>query len=277
MSGGGLEAVIGGRHRVDSHATMRRQMTATSYPAGENRRARVAWKQFGLRTLVDGRATASCGAAEGALRAMNSFELNKILGAVLGTCLCLVAVHLFADTIFTPAIPKKPGYEIVVKAETPAQAGPKTPEQPFAVLLASANVDRGKSTTRLCQVCHTLDKGGPTKVGPNLWGVVGRPRASEPGYDYSAAMKAKGGTWTFDELDKFLAGPQKYIPGTKMTFTGVDNDKQRADLIAYLRTLSDNPLPLPKPPQVSAANKANQPIQPNQESAAPKTAPPSSK
>jgi cytochrome c len=204
---------------------------------------------------------------------MNSFELNKILGAILGTCLVLQAVHIAAGAIFTPTIPAKPGYEIAVKEETPAEAGPKTPEQPFPVLLASANPDHGKSTTRLCQACHTLDKGGPNRVGPNLWGVVGRKRASEAGYDYSSAMKAKGGTWTFDELNKFLAGPQKYIPGTKMTFAGVSNDKQRADLIAYLRTQSDNPLPLPKPPEVSQANKPNQPTPP---AGAPKAPPPTS-
>ena len=202
---------------------------------------------------------------------MNSFLMNKILGAILGTCMCLLAVHLFAGAIFAPKIPAKPGYEIAVKEVTPAQAGPKTPEQPFPVLLASADPDRGKATTRLCQACHTLDKGGPNRVGPNLWGVVGRPRDSEAGYDYSAAMKAKGGTWTFDELNKFLAGPQKDIPGTKMTFAGVASDKQRADLIAYLRTLSDNPLPLPKPPEVSQANQPNQPNQPGPPAAAPPT------
>ena len=199
---------------------------------------------------------------------MNSFELNKILGAILGTLLVLQAVHIAAGAIFTPTVPAKPGYEIAVK-ETPAAAGPKTPEQPFPVLLASANPDRGKSTTRLCEACHTLDKGGPNRVGPNLWGVVGRKRATEPGYDYSSAMKAKGGTWTFDELNKFLAGPQKYIPGTKMTFAGVSNDKQRADLIAYLRTQSDNPLPLPKPAEVSQGNKPDQPNQPSPPPAAP--------
>jgi cytochrome c len=202
---------------------------------------------------------------------MNSFELNKILGAILGTCLVLQAVHIAAGAIFAPTVPAKPGYEIAVKEEAPAAAGPKTPEQPFPVLLASANPDRGKGTTRLCQACHTLDKGGPNRVGPNLWGVVGRKRATEPGYDYSSAMKAKGGTWTFDELNKFLAGPQKYIPGTKMTFAGVSNDKQRADLIAYLRTQSDNPLPLPKPQEAAQDNKPNQPSPP---AAAPKAAPP---
>jgi cytochrome c len=90
-------------------------------------------------------------------------------------------------------------------------------------------------------------------------GVVGRPRASEPGYDYSAAMKAKGGSWTFDELNEFLAGPRNYIPGTKMTFAGLSSENQRADIIAYLRTLSDNPLRLPTAPNTTAAPAGSKP------------------
>ena len=106
--------------------------------------------------------------------------------------------------------------------------------------------------------CHTLEKNGPNKVGPNLWGVVDRPRASHPGYDYSSAMKAKGGKWTFDELDQFLTLPQGYIPATKMTFPGIENAKQRADLIAYLRTQSDNPVPLPKSAASAPPNSSTQ-------------------
>ena len=93
--------------------------------------------------------------------------------------------------------------------------------------------------------CHTFDKGGPNRVGPNLWGVVGRKRAG-PGFNYSAAMKAKGGEWTFDELNKFLAGPAGYIPGTSMGFAGIPRASERADLIDYLRTRADSPVPLPK-------------------------------
>ena len=179
---------------------------------------------------------------------MDTFELNKVLGAVLATCLGLQALHLFAGTIFEEQPPAKPGYEIAVKEE-PAGGGavkPKEPEKPIEERLASADADRGKSVTRVCQTCHTFEKGGPNRIGPNLWGVVDRPRASEAGYDYSAAMKAKGGKWDFAELDKFLTHPQSYIPSTKMTFAGIQSDKQRADLIAYLGILSDNPVPLPK-------------------------------
>ena len=91
---------------------------------------------------------------------------------------------------------------------------------PIATLLAKASVEKGQAAARQCQACHTFEKGGPNRVGPNLYGIVDRERASQPGFNYSAAMKAKGGKWTFDELNKFLAGPREYIPGTAMTFAG---------------------------------------------------------
>lgn len=193
---------------------------------------------------------------------MESFELNKILGAILGSCLVLLSVHLFADAVFSPAMPAKPGFEIAVQKESPSTAPKQTAaaEAPIATRLASADINVGKSESNICMACHNLQKGGPNEVGPNLWGVVDRPRASHPGYDYSAAMKAKGGKWTFAELDKFLTHPQGYIPGTKMTFAGFKSPKKRADIIAYLRTLSDQPASLPKAP--APANSATQPQQP---------------
>ena len=187
---------------------------------------------------------------------MNSFELNKLLGAVLGTCLCALAIHLAAGAIFAPHAPAKPGYEIQVSQQPSAQkpGAPKAaPEQSIGTLLASADAKRGESDTAVCRTCHNFDKGGPNMIGPNLWGVVGRPRASVPGYDYSSAMKAKGGKWTFDELNKFLANPKGYIPGTAMGFAGLPSPTDRADVIAYLRTLSDNPVPLPTPTASAAA------------------------
>lgn len=190
---------------------------------------------------------------------MDSFELNKILGALLFTCLVLVALSITAGAIFSPELPAKPGYDIAVqeqgKTNAPAAAAP---EEPIEKLLASADPTRGSNVAKQCQTCHTLDKGGPNRTGPNLWGIVGRPRASEPGFNYSAAMKAKGGTWTIDELNAFLTNPRGYIPGTAMTFTGLPRGAQRADVIAYLNSLSDNPKPLPKAAEAASSDKSAQ-------------------
>jgi cytochrome c len=179
---------------------------------------------------------------------MNSFEINKILGAILGTCLVLLAVHIAAGAIFAPKKPAKPGYAIAVAS--PEVSKPKAPAakvEPIAVRLAQASAQQGQESTRKCQACHDLTKGGPNRIGPNLWNIVGSARGEDRGgFDFSTAMKAKGGTWTYEELDKFLTDPQGYIAGTKMTFAGVPNPKERANVIAYLRTLSDNPEPLPK-------------------------------
>jgi cytochrome c len=192
---------------------------------------------------------------------MDSFELNKILGAFLFTCLVLVALSISAGAIFSPELPAKPGFNIAVQEQSNASGAPAAPapEQPIEQLLASADPTRGANVAKQCQTCHTLDKGGPNRTGPNLWGVVGRPRASEPGFNYSAAMKAKGGTWTIDELNAFLTNPRGYIPGTAMTFTGLPRGPQRADVIAYLNTLSDNPKPLPKAAEAATPN--SQPAQ----------------
>jgi len=178
---------------------------------------------------------------------MNSFELNKILGAILGTCLITLALSITAGAIFSPEKPAKPGYAIEAKEVSGAQdEAKKEPSQPIEVLLASASVEKGQQTAKQCGACHTFEKGGPNRVGPNLWGIVGSERGEGRGFNFSAAMKSKGGTWTFDELNKFLANPRGYIPGTNMTFAGLTRDQQRADVIDYLNTMSDKPLPLPK-------------------------------
>ena len=212
---------------------------------------------------------------------MNSFELNKILGAVLGTCLALLAVHIAAGAIFTPPVPAKPGYEIAVKEAAPEQPQGKeaTTEQPIEALLATASVERGQQIAKQCQICHNLGKGQGPKVGPDLYDIVGRPRASQPGFNYSAAMKAKGVTWTVDELNKFLTKPSAYIPGTLMTFAGLPRESQRADVIAFLNTLSDNPKPLPTAqsgqaaPPAAEGSPAKAPAEPGAKSAEPSTKP----
>jgi cytochrome c len=178
---------------------------------------------------------------------MDSFELNKIAGAVLFTLLCLVAVNITAEAVYAPHKPAKPGYEIAIPqpSAAPAAGQAAAPEEPIEKLLANAAADRGETVSKQCMSCHTFQKGGPNGIGPNLYGIVGRPRASVPGFNYSDAMKAKGGDWTIDDLNKFLTKPQEFIPGTKMTFAGLPRGNQRADVLAYLNSLADNPKPLP--------------------------------
>ncbi|MDO9412931.1 MAG: c-type cytochrome [Pseudolabrys sp.] len=183
---------------------------------------------------------------------MNSFELNKILGALLATVLITLSLNIGASALFAPVKPAKPGYDIAVKEAAPAGgSGPAEPSQPIEVLLAAASAEKGAAAAKQCAACHTFEKGGPNRVGPNLYDIVNHERGTgRAGFNFSAAMKAKGGTWTFDELNKFLKDPRGYIPGTNMTFAGLSRDSQRADLIEYMRQQAEKPV---EKPQVAAA------------------------
>lgn len=184
---------------------------------------------------------------------MNSFELNKIAGAVLGTLLFVMVIGFLADAIFHVDKPKKAGFEIAVaeadaKPATGATQAAATVE-PIAARLARADAAAGQSAFRACAACHTPDKGGANRVGPNLWNTVGQKKAHAEGFGYSAVLReraGKGEIWGFEELDKFIENPRGYLAGTSMSFAGVRDPQQRANLLAYLRSLADAPVPLPQ-------------------------------
>jgi cytochrome c len=190
------------------------------------------------------------------LRAMDSYELNKIFGALLFTCLCVLTLNIAAGAIYTPKKFAKPGYEIAVP-ETPAggPAAPAEPEVPIATLLAKADVAKGEAASKVCATCHTFGKGEPNKVGPNLYGVVGEKKGEGRSFNFSAAMKGKGGEWSFEDLDKFLQNPRGFVPGTNMSYAGMARATQRADLIAFLNSKSDHPQALPQAAEAPAEKK----------------------
>ncbi|GJE68578.1 c-type cytochrome [Methylorubrum podarium] len=176
---------------------------------------------------------------------MDSFELNKVAGAVLGALLFAVGSGFVAELIYHPKAADGAGYLLEEPAPKSAETAAAPKAEPIAVRLASADADKGKGGTKACQACHSFEKGGPNKVGPDLWEIVERQKAHHEGFDYSAALKEKGGNWTYEDLDHFLENPKGYVKGTKMAFAGISSPAERANVIAYLRTLADSPKPLP--------------------------------
>lgn len=180
---------------------------------------------------------------------MNGFELNKIAASILLGGLIAMLSGTISDILYRPHDSGKRGYQVEVaeSSNTEQAEDSAAKEAPIDIkaLLATANAENGKKVTVKCISCHNFDKGGPNKVGPDLWDVVDRNKASEPGFNYSDAMKAKGGKWDYDSLFHFIHNPKEFLPGTKMTFVGLKKPQEVADVIAYLRTLSDNPAPLP--------------------------------
>jgi cytochrome c len=179
---------------------------------------------------------------------MGTLEFNKIAGAILVAGIAYSGFGVIADHLVYTRHLEKSAIAVAGVAEpaaAPAAEKPK-PLPPIAPLLASASASAGQADTKkLCVVCHNFAEGAGAKVGPDLYGVVGRERASAPGFTYSSALQGKPGKWTFETLNEWIHKPMAWAPGTKMAFVGIDDAKERADVIAYLDTLSPNPVPLP--------------------------------
>jgi cytochrome c len=184
---------------------------------------------------------------------MDSFEWNKIAGAILFTLTFTLGLGIFAEIVFHRPAPERPGYEL---AGAPAEAAPAeaaaaaTDVEPLPVRLAKASLDKGAETFKKCAGCHTIDKDGKNGIGPNLYNVMGGPKAHVEGFPYSDALKtaaADGGKWGVDELYQFIENPKGYLKGTKMQFQGLKDPQQRADLLAFIHSKSDAPITLPTP------------------------------
>jgi cytochrome c len=200
---------------------------------------------------------------------MSDLRFNSIAGAVLASVLGVMGVGIAAETIIHPHYPDTPGFAPEVTFET-GGAGPTAPAGPpdFGRLFADPGqlqelIARGERIVAQCRACHTFDAGGAEGIGPNLHDAFGRPVASHPGYDFSDALEAYGGTWDYLRLNAFLRAPASEVRGTKMAFAGLRNDQDRVAMIAYLRSISPRnvalPAPLPEPEPATAEGEATPP------------------
>ena len=181
---------------------------------------------------------------------MDSFEINKIVAAILAVALLLIGIGKVSNMIFHVEKPKTPGY--VVKVEQASASNTQTSSETtteekidIAALLAIGDVETGEKVFKKCAACHSIVKGGKNNIGPALYNVVGRKVGAITDYKYSKALAGYEKEWTFEELNGYLIKPAKWIKGTKMAFAGLKKEKDRASVILYLNKNSDNPLPLP--------------------------------
>lgn len=177
---------------------------------------------------------------------------NTIAGWVLGGGIVALGLSIVSGMYFHGEAPEKEGFAVV--AEAAADAGGAA-AVPIATLLATADVAKGETVFKKCTACHNIAQGGANGIGPNLWAALGKPHGHVAGFAYSDALKSVPGNWDFESMDKWLANPKKYAPGTKMTFAGLGNPEERANLILYLNSQGSN-LPLPAPPAADAAAPA---------------------
>ena len=179
---------------------------------------------------------------------MDSFELNKIIAAVLLVALLVIGIGKVSDMIFYVEKPEKPGYAVEVEQVSSGSASTKNVVEKvvdIAALMALGDVASGEKIFKKCAACHSINKGGKHKIGPALYNVVGRKVGAVEDYKYSKALIAYEKDWTFEELNGFLIKPAKHIKGTKMAYAGLRKEADRASVIKYLNENSDNPLPLP--------------------------------
>lgn len=214
------------------------------------------FKQIALRLLSFPFTALRCLTAP--FRQLEGIELNKVAAAVLLAGLIAMVAGKVANVVYHGEghgeEPKR-GYTIAGAEEAPSAAAPAAETGPvdIAIFLAKADPARGEAIHKACLTCHGFEKGGPAKVGPNLYGIVGNKTAHMEGYAYSKALAGKQALWDFQSLSEFLTKPAKYLPGTKMAYAGIKDDQQRADLIAWLNQNSDAALPLPSAPAASPA------------------------
>jgi cytochrome c len=181
---------------------------------------------------------------------MDSFELNKIVGAILGTLLFVMGTGFLAEAIYSPIEGRGPGYPLPEPEATQVadEAPAAEPALPMGLRLASASVERGATAVRRCQACHNFEAGAGHKQGPELYDLVENLVAHHEDFAYSdilAQYRAEGMVWSFENLDTFLLAPRDFAPGTKMNFAGVRSDVERADILAYMASLSPTPTPFP--------------------------------
>jgi cytochrome c len=206
-------------------------------------------------------------AVRGVFRTSDPMDINKTIGAVLLAGLLAMMTGIIAGILVPSEEAGHGGEHVTAAAPAGGEAEPATASiEPILPLLAGADPQAGQAVAKKCVTCHSFEKGGPAKVGPNLYGIVGAQRAAKEGFAYSQAIRGMGGEWTYEELNKFIAAPRAYIPGTKMSFGGIKSTKDRGDLVAYMRTLADAPAPLPTDQEIEAAT-----AEPGQEATIPES------
>ena len=179
---------------------------------------------------------------------MDSFEINKIVAAVLMVALLIIGIGKLSNVIFHVEKPKTPGYAVEVEnVTTVSSTTEKAVEEKIDItaLMAMGDIALGEKVFKKCAACHSIVKGGKNNIGPALYNVVGRKTGAVSDYKYSKALASFDKEWTFEELNGYLIKPAKWIKGTKMAFAGLRKEKDRASVIKYLNQNSDSPVPLP--------------------------------